>query len=213
MRTTLRTIPAAAVAATALVAAAPAAHAEEALLSKPRHRQGYYLAGGLAGAVAFASESGDGVGPTYGTNTSLRLGQLLTPRLGLGLAVDFGGTAASGDTTSSFALSLGGQVELVHDVALHAAVGLSFVTLSSDTDDPGDPIRGVYGAAYTLGLTWDWFFAGKKSGGWALTPGLTLRAVPGDTDAYGLFLGVEITRWTGLPRNQLELDVGEAYKK
>jgi hypothetical protein len=188
------------------------AHAEESLLETPRHRQGYYLAFGLNAALAYAREDGEGIGPTYGQGFQLRFGQLLTPRLGLGLAIDFSGTASGEDSASFGALSLAGQVEIACNLAVHAAVGLSIVTLTSETDDADEPLRGVYGAAYTVGLTYDWFLGNRKSGGWALTPGVQLRATPGDTFAFGAFVGLEITRWTGLPKNQLELDTSEAYK-
>ncbi len=188
------------------------AHAEESLLEAPRHRQGYYVAFGLNAALAYAREDGEGIGPTYGQGFQLRFGQLLTPRLGLGLAIDFSGTASGDDSASFGALSLAGQAEIACNLAVHAAVGLSIVTLTSETDDADEPLRGVYGAAYTVGITYDWFLGNRRSGGWALTPGLQLRATPGDTFAFGAFLGLEITRWTGLPKNQLDLDTSEAYK-
>ena len=82
--------------------------------------------------------------------------------------------------------------------------------------EPGQPRRGRalggYGAAYTLALTYDWFLGNRRTGGWALTPGLRLRAVPSETvDAFAAWLGLEICYWSGLPRNQLALPDSEAY--
>lgn len=202
---------AAAAAAVALVAGARGASADG-LLQKPRPRQGYYIALGGQGTMIYASENGDGVGPMPGFAVTLRLGQMITPRLGLGIAMD-GGSASSGDDSATLAgLALAGQIEVARNVALHAAVGLGVVTLSGPDDRDGES-RGVAGAGYTVGLTWDWFTGHRQSGGLALTPGVRLRVVPGDTDAFAALVGVELTWWTGLPENQLDLDAASAFRR
>src|SRR5690606_30692480 len=89
--------------------AATAGRADDALLVKPRPRQGYYLALGEHFTLANVREEGDSLGALVGASTSLRLGQLLTPRLGLGLAIDFGGVKDHPDQASLFALGLAGQ--------------------------------------------------------------------------------------------------------
>lgn len=194
-------------AAVALLAGAGPAAAQE--LSQPRQRQGYYVAGGMHAAVAYNRDRGDSLGPWGGYATTIRLGQLLTRRLGLGLQLDVGGTSGENRTASLMGLGVAGQLEVAPNLAVHAGIGLGVVSL----DDPErDETRGGYGAAYTVALTYDWFPGHRRSGGWAITPGLRLRALPSDTvDAFALLAGVELSYWTGLPRNQLALPDSEAY--
>jgi opacity protein-like surface antigen len=180
-------------------------------LSEPRQRQGYYVAGGLHAALAYNRDDGDGLGPWTGYGTTIRVGQLLTPRLGLGMQIDVSGASGDGQTSSLVGLGLGGQVEIARNLALHAGIGFGVISL----DDPEeDEVQGGYGAAYSLALTYDWFPGNRRSGGWAITPGLRLRAVPSDTvDAFAVLAGVEVSYWTGLPKNQLALPDSEAYQR
>ena len=47
-----------------------------------------------------------------------------------------------------------------------------------------------------------------------MTPGIRVRAVPSDTiDAFAVLAGVELSWWSGLPRNQLALPDAEAYAR
>jgi hypothetical protein len=187
--------------------------AEEAvLLESPRSRQGYYVAFGFHEALSYNIENGKTLDLMTGLTTTLRLGQMFMPRVGVGLNIDLGGASGDGQTASLAGLGLGGQLEVLTNLSLHASVGLGLVALSHPDDDDGE-LRGVVGAAYTLGLTYDWFPWKRQTGGWAVTPGVQLRAVPGDTDAYAAFLGVELTYWSGLPRNQLDLGTNEAYQR
>lgn len=195
-------------------ALAGAARADDVRLEKPRKRQGYYAAIGGQGALAYSREDGESLGPWAGFSTSVRLGQLITPRLGLGLAIDSGGASGDGDTATMFGLGIAGQLELLPSLALHASVGLGVVSLA-DEDADGNA-RGVVGAAYTVGITYDWFpsfFAGAgRSGGLAIAPGLWARVVPGDDlDAVITTFGIEVAYWTGLPKNQLELPLDQAF--
>ena len=82
------------------------------------------MGAGVHAAVQYTREDGDGLGPWSGWASTIRLGQLLTPRLGLGLAIDFGSTSGDGQTASLVGLGLAGQVELIENLALHAGVGL-----------------------------------------------------------------------------------------
>jgi len=182
-------------------------------LEAPRHRQGYFVALGAHSTVNHYREDGDGLGTQVGGGGSLRIGQLLTRRLGLGLAFDV--VNASGNNQSIRVIGIGvtGQVELARNLALHGGLGMGIVMLSSPDDDEGE-LRGLYGAAYTVGLTYDWFLGSRRSGGWAVTPGAQLRWVPDEIDdSYSMILGVELTYWSGLPRGQLDLPNDEAYVK
>ncbi len=193
--------------AAALVSIASTARAQD--LQEPRERQGYYVAGGMHAALNYNRDEGEGLGPWPGYGTTIRLGQMLTRRLGLGLQIDTAGVSGDGVTASLLGLGVSGQVEIARNLALHAGIGLGVLSV----DDPDeDELSGGYGAAYSLALTYDWFPVTRRTGGWAFTPGLRLRAVPSDTiDAFGLMLGLEISYWSGLPRNQLALPDSEAY--
>jgi len=192
-----------------LLLAAGTARAEE-LLERPRPRQGYYLALGAYSSVVVGREDAKTQGPMVGYGASLNLGQLLKPRLGLGLAIDLGGGSGGGQSSRFFGLGLAGQVELATNLALHASVGLGVVSVEDPEDED---ISGVTSAAYTLGVTYDWFPWSRGSGGWAITPSVFVRAVPGGDSAFVTLVGVRVTRWTGLPRNQLELPPDEAYRR
>ena len=83
------------------------------------------------------------------------------------------------------------------------------------TDGPDEELRGSYGAAYTRGLGWDFFPRDcGQSGGWALTPLVLVRAVPGDPlTAFSGMLGMEVTWWSGLPKNQQEIPLERAFER
>ncbi len=182
-------------------------------LQKPRPRQGYYVTLGLMGAIEKNTEDGKDYGAWPGFANSLRLGQMITSRLGAGLLIDVG--AAEGDDQASTIVGAGieGQYEVIDNLAIRAAVGLGVVALDDLTQDDED-LRGVYGSAYTLGVSYDWFFTCRRfTGGWAITPVAEARVIPGDDiSAFAAFFGVELSYWTGLPKNQLELSVDEAYR-
>ncbi|HTE53038.1 MAG TPA: hypothetical protein VK698_19430 [Kofleriaceae bacterium] len=206
----MRSILLVTLAAAALVGALGGSAAAQ-VLSEPRQRQGYYVAGGFHAALSYNRDDGKGLGPWTGYGTTIRVGQLLTPRLGLGLQLDVSGASGDGATASLVGLGVAGQVEIARNLALHAGVGLGVISL----DDPADDdLQGGYGAAYTLALTYDWFPGNRRSGGWAITPGVRLRAVPSDTiDAFAVLAGIELSHWSGLPKNQLALPDSEAYSR
>jgi opacity protein-like surface antigen len=194
-------------AATTLGAAASAGAQH---LDEPRERQGYFVAAGMHAAVTLNNNDGEELGPWTGYGTTIRLGQMLTPRLGLGLNIDIASAKGDGLTASLIGLGVAGQVEIARNLALHAGIGLGVVSI----DDPElDELDGGYGAAYSLALTYDWFPGHRLSGGWAFTPGIRARAMPSDTiDSFTVLAGLEISWWSGLPRNQLVLPESEAYK-
>src|SRR6266700_2594034 len=68
--------------------------------------------------------------------------------------------------------------------------------------------------AIALGVAYDQFVGQKRlTGGLALTPVIEARLIPGnDTTGVIMFAGVDLTYWTGLPLNQLDLPPGEAWR-
>ncbi len=195
-----------------ILAGAPAAGAQT--LERPRPRQGYYLGGGFHNALAHVTESGESLGVWPGMALTLRTGEMLTSHLGLGLFMEYGSAGQDPNFATVGSLGLGGQWEVVNNLAVHAGLGFGVVGLV-DLDHPDEPRRGSYGGAYSLGVSYDWFPRPRRlSGGWALQPIATLRFLPDDPVSTVLFtLGGEVIRWRGLPRNELDLPPGEGYEK
>jgi hypothetical protein len=182
------------------------------VLETPRARQGYYLSLGYHLALDKNWEDTRDWGVWAGSDLTLRAGQMLTRRFGLGLQIHSGGAKGQGQTASLFGLGVEGQFELVRQLTVRGGVGLDVVSIA--TAAGGDEkLRGTVGSGYFLGLSYDWFFTRRMTGGWAVTPVVEARFVPGTTTtAFIGTVGVEITYWTGLPRNQLDLPPSEAFK-
>jgi opacity protein-like surface antigen len=194
-------------AALLVLGAAAAAHAQK--LEEPRSRQGYYVAGGMHAALSFSNDEGEELGPWGGYGTTIRLGQMITNRLGLGMQIDVSGASGDGRTSSLMGFGVSGQAEIARNLAVHLGIGLGVVSVN---DPDVDETSGGYGAAYSLALTYDWFLGNRRTGGWAITPGIRLRAVPNETvDGYAALAGLEISWWSGLPKHQLQLPDSEAY--
>ena len=200
----------------ALVAGTLAATARPAraqTLEMPRHRQGYYISLGFASGAGHFWENGDSVGTYVGGNYNIRLGQLLTRRLGLGLQIDLGAGKKDQESAALSGLGLEGHVALVANLALHAGVGLGVVQLVDERVE-NEELRGSYASMYMLGLSYAFFpfTDAGKSGGFSVTPVLQVRGLPDDAaSAIAAVLGVEIGWWSGLPKNQLDLPESEAY--
>jgi hypothetical protein len=193
------------------LAGASAAQAQT--LEPPRARQGYYLALGLNLYATQQWDHSRSEGVTQGSLYTLRLGQMLTRRWGLGLRFEVGSGKADGQTRGVGGLGLEVQFNPIRDLALHAGVGMGF----DSVDDPRnveEPLRGGYGAMGLLGATWDLFLTRRLTGGWSLAPTVMVHFLPSDT-LRGVWVsaGVQISWWSGRPRNELVLPESEAYKK
>jgi len=183
-------------------------------LEPPRARQGYFIGLGLLSAAVTQSwDRGEPLGAGVGGGFTFRMGQLLTRRFGLGLQIESGASKTKHVQSTAFSLGLESQFELAHNLAATGGVGLGVVSVKDDRD-PDAGLRGAFGAAYSLGLSYDWFFTNRLTGGWSVTPRFTARFIPGDDikAVVGVF-AVEIHYWTGLPHNQLALPEAEAYRK
>ncbi len=191
--------------------AAPAPARAQTLLEEPRHRQGYYVSLGLALGIDHNWQDGESQGTLPAQLFSLRLGQLLTRRFGLGLLIDGGGGKKGSRQASLFALGLEAQWELARDLAVHGAAGLAAVGVK-DQSDPDAKLEGPAGAGYTLWVSYDRFLGARRTGGWALTPVAGARLVPSGSDvALVGMVGLQLTYWTGLRREQLVLPPNEAW--
>lgn len=196
----------------AAVAAAPSAWAQT--LEAPRPRQGYYVSGG-AGLLQISSEDkGEGRGPWFGDLITLRAGQLVTERFGLGLVIEAGGAKHKGFEAQLAALALDTSFALSGNLALRGIAGFGVLGLRYPRD-PDYGVRGTSGGFYALALAYDWFpRKDLYSGGWALTPVVEMRVLPGTTvDGLVGSVGIELTWWSGLPRDQLRLRGDEPWTK
>jgi len=182
------------------------------LLTKPSPRQGHYLALGLHLASGLADDDDRGRrGPSFGEGISLRMGERITPRFDVGIA--FAYARVRGDNPWSFGrLTVHGQAYVREH--WFAAAGFGFGAAGGD--DPEDPEfgRGSYGDVYTVGVGRNIYLSdASKSGGWIVTPVVTAEYSRDSEFANSaVWLGVEISHWFGVSRDQLDLDISEAYK-
>jgi len=208
-----RTLLVAAVAAGLLIASAGERRAEAQSIEPPSAHQGYYVGVGYQVSAVKVWEDNYSFGVWRGAELSLRFGQLVTRRFGLGLQFHFGSAKGDAQTASLFGMELEAQWELVRNLVIHAGAGVDTLSIRAD-GVPNASLRGTAGSGYILGLGYSWFFTHRLTGGWAATPRLEARYVPGDTSsAFIGTIGVELCWWSGLPRNQLELPPSEAFKK
>jgi hypothetical protein len=207
------------VAALTSVVTPPSAHAND-VLEPPGLHQGYYVALGGYGLSTINWEEGDQLnGAWFGTGKALRFGQMVTRKLGLGIAFDWGDTEGEANgrkqTSSIGALSLEGQWMPIDRFSLLAGTGVGFAQFEYKKILPDEPetLRGGAGAMFLLGASYDFFpYRKPLSGGLALSPSVRLRYMPTETaDMVGIFFGVDITWWTGLPKNQLDLPPDRAF--
>jgi hypothetical protein len=172
-------------------------------LRDPEARQGFYVSFG-AGANALAAwDKGERDSTAGGLAYTLRFGEMLTDRWGLGLAIEGGSAAHAGITTQIAGLTMEAQARLWRHLAAHAGVGVG----AASAKDPlrvGDETHGTYGSLLTAGLSYDAFVTHRPTGGWAVTPALGLRAVPGgDVSAIAAVLTLSVSWWSGLPAREL----------
>ncbi len=148
-------------------------------------------------------DKGQRDGAAAGLAFTLHLGEMLTDRWGLGLAIEQGSAARQGITTGIGGLTLEAQAGIRGHLAAHAGVGVGGAS-ARDPSRVGDESHGTYGSLLTAGLSYDAFFSSRPSGGWAVTPALGVRAVPGgDVSAIAAVFTVSLSWWSGLPSREL----------
>jgi hypothetical protein len=173
-------------------------------LEEPRARQGYWVALGLAGGGAELVEKGKHLGMYPAFGLSLRVGQMLTRGVGVGLTLDYAAIRKNHDSGALGDLAMEVSLSPWRDFALHAGAGFGVVMVTDDASED-KRLRGGVGASLLAGASYD-FFPGRSrlTGGWAITPTLDLRAKPdGGVHAFALIAGVQVIRWSGLPSNML----------
>ncbi len=183
-------------------------------LELPKPNQGYYLALGIhmLGATAFDEDRGTRQ-PTFGTGYSLRLGEAVTDWLDLGLAFAIGSTQGKEENALSLGrLTMHGQWYVSSRWFVQAGFGATYGQ-GADPDDP-EKNRGRYGDVYLAGLGANLYLSdAARSGGWVISPVLTVEVGPDrNFTTTAMWLGMEVSWWSGLPRDKLELPIGEAYE-
>src|SRR5688572_16747792 len=107
----------------ALLSVSAPALAQDVQLQLPRPRQGYWLGAALRMDGSYIVENGDSLGVWNGGGGGLRLGEMLTPALGVGLVFDFSGTSNKKETASLIGIMLEGQWEIIEDLSLRGGGG------------------------------------------------------------------------------------------
>ncbi len=185
---------------------------KERVLVKPSPRLGHYIAlgGHFIGGV-IDDEDRELRGPAMGWGLSLRLGERMTNWLDLGIRFSY--ARMGGDDPWTFGhLMITSQLYVHEQLFAHVGVGAG----SSGGKDPDDRglSRGSYSAAYTAGLGYNLYLSdADRNGGFITTPTVTLEYHPDSEFAnVAVMLGIEISYWGGVSRNQLDLPIEEAFE-
>src|SRR4051812_8179518 len=93
-------------------------------LRDPESRQGFYVSAGAGANALSAWDKGQPDGTAGGLAYTLRFGEMLTDRWGLGLAIEGGSASRHGVSTGSAGLTLEAQARLWRHLAAHAGVGM-----------------------------------------------------------------------------------------
>ncbi|MEO8213923.1 MAG: hypothetical protein ABI560_12050 [Myxococcales bacterium] len=200
-----------AVAVTSLGSAIGAATVRAQDLVQPRERQGYYF---TAGYSVFGTQQWERDRPnslSAGHLLTFRFGEMLSPRWGIGFRLETGSGRGEGRTRDAIGTGLDLQFNPYRNFAIHAGVGVGSISVN-DPADLAHPSRSGYGSLYMLGASWDFFVTNRRSGGWALTPTVMMRYLPGDgLSGAWLCAGIQLAAWTGRSRSGLVLPDQEAY--
>jgi hypothetical protein len=184
-------------------------------LEEPKPNQGHFVALGFHGISAMAFDESRGTRkPTFGQGFSLRLGESVTNWLSLSLALALGSTYGERrDSLSLVRFGVTSQWYLSQRWFVQAGLGATNAQ-GSDPEDYGRN-RGRYGDVYLTGLGYDFYLSnGQQSGGWVLTPLLTADVGPDSKfTTTSLWLGIEVSWWSGLARDKLNLPSSKAYTK
>jgi len=183
---------------------AQTAHAQ--LLETPRGRQGYWLGVAVGGAGASLTEKAKGTRFLAGSGFTLRLGELVTRRLGLGLLLEWASIQKGSDKGGVGVLGVEGSYNPWRNLSVKSTAGFGVIMLTDD-QAKDDTLRGGAGATVSLGVAYDFYPWRKRlTGGWALTPTVDARYFPdGDIHGFSVLAGLQITYWSGLHRNHLIL--------
>lgn len=184
-----------------------------AILERPAPDQGYYFIAGLHGALVHVVDDGRAISSLPGYSLTFRIGQSITSYFDLGFRLDVATIAAS--DRDGFMTDFGLDATLRPSgrwlFRLGGGMGGGKLSAAPDSDDKASNFGAVL--AFEAGYQLFPFYSRGESGGVGFTPLLRMTSVqPGTDDAhYWLMLGIDVTWWTGLPKNQLDLTLEEAF--
>jgi hypothetical protein len=184
-------------------------------LEDPEPSQGHFIAVGFHGIGAMAFDENRGTrDPTFGHGFTLRLGESLTDWLSLSLAFGLGDTYGKPQD----ALTLGRFGITSHwyfTERWFVQAGFGAANIQGPDPDDHDLSRGRYGDVYLTGLGYNFYISDSdQSGGWVFTPILTAEVGPDSKfTTASLWLGVELSWWSGLTQDKLNLPTSKAYAK
>ncbi|MEL7367372.1 MAG: hypothetical protein AAFN74_00560 [Myxococcota bacterium] len=193
-------------------------------LLAPKARQGYYIGIGPR-IISWVVEDEDfgSLGGLVGFGASFRFGQKVNEWLGLGLVLGGGGAANVDWSAGGGGLQLEAQVQpwLETDLAFRFGIGVAGIgfTRADEARTTDDDPEGTFGAMYTVAASYElfpWHEEEKfESGGFAFSFFVEGQLSPGlaGITTYGAVLGIELTWWSGLNRNKLDLPPDAAFVK
>jgi len=172
----------------------------------PRARQGYWIGVGLVDLASDLVEQGTNRGFYNGSGFTLRIGELLTERLGLGLLIDLGSIKKGSDQGAAAGLIMEGSATLWRGLSAHTGLGIGFVDVT-DKSSTDNTLRGGAGSYFLIGTSYDFFpWRRRLTGGWAVTPTVDFYVMPdGNIHTYTFSMGLQVVWWSGLPRKMLIL--------
>lgn len=196
--------------------ASPAYASDSETLETPKARQGYYISVGALGVINLNYENTYGVtGPWIGPGFEVHIGQAVTNWIDIGVGFGSAWTYWSNYRTLVGHLSMEAQLRPVDLLFIRLGVGFGFTDVTRLKTGQRE-IIGRVGGTYTIAMGYDFFMGRKpnsrKSGGWAISPYAGVQFGPSNpTSSYMGIIGVSISWWSGLNKNQLDLTAEEAY--
>lgn len=197
------------------LASAQSAPPPQVELEEPKPRQGHFIAAGVYGIGAMGFDESRGTrDPTFGQGFTLRLGESLTRWLSLSLSAGIGTTyGPKRDKLSLIRFGVSTQWYVTERWSLQAGFGAT----NGQGPDPQDygRNRSRYGAFGLAGIGYDFYLTnGAQSGGWLVTPMMTADVGPASKlTTTSLWVGIELSYWTGVSRDKLRLSTPNAYSK
>ena len=188
-------------------------------LEKPSPRQGYYLGYSMSIANANMNYTDKAWLPAWpAIGSGLRMGEALNQDLALGLSWEF--LKANGKRRSSAGGGVVIEAEWLSLGPYFLRLGAGFAALKvTDIKADADDVSGNAGSIYSFGFGRDffpmypkWSYPGE-SGGLSVRTLAQIRYIPGSFQSVFAWLGVEVLWFFGRPKNQLELDLNEAFKQ
>ena len=196
------------------LAQAPQEPTAQVQLEPPGPDQGYYTSLGLNFGVFHVIDDNDPLPNLNGQTLAFRLGQSVNSWMSLGILLEAGGMTGEAEREGSiflFGIDWGLRLYRPLFLQLSAAIGVNQVSEPVDSDNDA----AAFGAVGTIALGYAFhpFYDEGETGSWELSPIVQFKTLQpfGEDAVFFGGLGVEIRYWAGLPKNQLDLDLEDAF--